>query len=143
MNKGGNKMNSKNNLLERDYNLTDEQVHALGFTSYEELVKYYDFEYDWMEKPFNKKECQEMWARWAPYYGINLDDPREIKFLRMVRCYTDVLEDIIMDRHISKESYNHYSNILRKRLEILNKIMSSKHNFNITTEDEEQNHIVK
>ena len=46
-------------LNERDYRFTDDQVKALGFSSYEELEKYYDLEYMNMEnQPWTKEQCE-------------------------------------------------------------------------------------
>lgn len=47
------------NLENRDYKFTDEQVVALGFSSYEELERYYDLEYMNMDnRPWTKEECK-------------------------------------------------------------------------------------
>ena len=47
------------NIENRDYKFTDEQVRALGFSSYEELEMYYDLEYMNMEdRPWTKEECE-------------------------------------------------------------------------------------
>lgn len=46
------------NLEDRDYKFTDEQVLALGFSSYEELEQYYDLLYANMEnRPWSKQQC--------------------------------------------------------------------------------------
>lgn len=48
------------NLEDRDYKFTNEQVRALGFSSYEELEKYYDLLYMNMDsRPFTKQECAQ------------------------------------------------------------------------------------
>ena len=45
-------------MEERDYKFTDDQVRALGFSSYEELEKYYDLEYMNMgAQPWTKEQC--------------------------------------------------------------------------------------
>lgn len=47
------------NLEDRDYKFTDEQVKLLGFSSYEELEKYYDIFYmDMTKGPWTKQECE-------------------------------------------------------------------------------------
>ena len=45
-------------LSERDYRFTDDQVRALGFSSYEELEKYYDLMYMNMgDQSWTKEQC--------------------------------------------------------------------------------------
>ncbi len=45
-------------LSGRDYRFTDDQVRSLGFSSYEELEKYYDLEYMNMNaQPWTKEQC--------------------------------------------------------------------------------------
>ena len=50
------------NLEDRDYKFTDEQVRALGFSSYEELEKYYDIVCGMIpkERPLTKQELDSI-----------------------------------------------------------------------------------
>ena len=117
------------NLEDRDYTFTDEQVKALGFTSYEELEKYYDILYDFMDMPYDKNKCVDQLERMG--LDIRLDDSREEKFIKSMYDIIGVMEDMSQDGPVDDADFLNLSNALNKRVAIFNQMMNKK--FNIKT----------
>ena len=117
-------------LEDRDFAFTDEQVKALGFTSYEDLEKYYDILYDFMDKPYDKSTCIEQLKQMES--DIRLDDSREEKYTKSMHDIIGVMEDMAKNGPVNDDDFIRLSQALNKRLEVFNRIINKK--FSIKTD---------
>ncbi len=110
-------------LSERDYKFTDDQVRALGFSSYEELEKYYDLEYMNMEaQPWTKEQC----AREVQ----NLGDEERLNYSRRDRLKASLRDRIEIITSWNNSDWQPSIEEIHSEKESLSRILSVYFNFN-------------
>ncbi|HOZ54003.1 MAG TPA: hypothetical protein PKY25_01550 [Bacilli bacterium] len=113
--------------MNRDYNFNDEQVVSLGFSSYEELEKYYDLLFDCsFSQIFTKEMCQK------EVQGFQWED--RLKLSRAQRISTrimdlaEVLNDFAESGIVEDNDIKYIQKLINKRIEMLSTILQ-KENF--------------